>query len=79
MRGYRIVNPGRFKAFVSVAQIIMWIALVILFVKFINAHNGLGPRTVEYHTYEVVQQTSSENHRIKEPATREVVYRYIYQ
>jgi hypothetical protein len=44
-----------------------------------DAHNGLGPRTVEYHTYEITRQTSSENPRIKVPVAREVVYRYVYQ
>ncbi len=78
MKVYRVVNPKRFKTFVDVVQITLWIALVILFVKFMNAHNGLVQKTIEYHTYEIVQQTSPENNRIKEPVVREVVYRHIY-
>ncbi len=79
MKVYRVVKPKRFKTFADVVQIIVWIVLVILFVKFMNAHNGLEPRVVEYHTYEIVRETSPENNRVKVPVTREVVYKYIYQ
>lgn len=79
MRIYRVVDKDRFSRFIRMVMLIVVAVLVVLFIKFMNAHNGLGPKTIEYHTYEIVQQTSSENHRIKEPVTREVVYKYIYQ
>lgn len=79
MRGYRVVNKDRFSRFIRMAALILLIVLIALFVKFMNAHNGLEPRVVEYHTYEITQQTSPENNRIKVPVAREVVYRYVYQ
>ena len=79
MKRYRPVNKERFGRFVKMLMLLGAILFTVLFVKFMDAHNGLGPKTIEYHTYEIVHQTSSENHRIKEPVTREVVYRYIYQ
>ena len=79
MRRYRVVNKDRFSRFVRMAALILVIVLVALFVKFMNSHNGLEPRVVEYHTYEIVRETSPENNRIKVPVAREVVYRYVYQ
>ncbi len=79
MRRYRLVNKDRFIRFIKMLMLLGAILFTVLFVKFMDAHNGLGPRTVEYHTYEITRQTSSENPRIKVPVAREVVYRYVYQ
>jgi len=80
MRRYRVVNPARFEMFRTVVYSILWIGAVVLFVSFINAHNGLNYKpqtTTEYHTYEFVYETSRYNDRIKEPVAREVVWRYV--
>ena len=79
MRRYSAVNNDRFVRFVKMVALIFLIVLVALFIKFMNAHNGLQARTVEYHTYEIVQQTSPYNNRVKVPVAREVVYRYVYK
>lgn len=79
MGRYRVVNSDRFVRFVKMVALILLIVIVALFVKFMNSHNGLQARTVEYHTYEIVQQTSPYNNRIKVPVAREVIYRYVYE
>lgn len=79
MRKYRIVNMDQFSRFIRMVMLLVVAVLVVLFIKFMNAHNGLGPKTIEYHTYEITQQTSPDNNRLKEPVAREVVYKYIYQ
>ncbi len=80
MRRYRVINPARFQMFKDVVIIIGWILLTIMFVKFIDAHDGVGTYTQEvreYYTYEYVTQTSEENDRIKETVPIKVVYRYV--
>jgi hypothetical protein len=80
MRRYRVVNPERFEVFRTIVHMFLWILAVVMFVRFINAHSGLNmpKQTVtEYHTYEVVYETSRDDSRIKEPALREVVWRYV--
>ena len=80
MKRYHVEDKDRFSRFVRMAALILVIVLVALFVKFMNAHNGINePHMVEYHTYEITQQTSPVNNRIKVPVAREVVYRYVYQ
>lgn len=79
MRRYRLVNKDRFIRFIKMLVLLTVIIFTVLFVKFMDTHNGLEPRVVEYHTYEITRQTSSKNPRIKVPVAREVVYRYVYQ
>ena len=80
MKRYRVENPARFQKFKDAVIIIGWILLTIMFVKFIDAHDGLNksPQEVtEYHTYEIAYETSEENSRVKEPVPQKVVYRYV--
>ena len=82
MKRYRVENPARFQMFKDVVIIVGWILLTIMFVKFIDAHDGMNtpPQEVtEYHTYEVVYETSETNGRVKEPVAQKVVYRYVTQ
>ena len=79
MKRYKIVDYDRFRRFAKMLMLLFVIVLLVLFIKFMNAHNGLGPQTVEYHTYEIVQETSPYNHRVKMPVLREVVYKTIYR
>ena len=79
MRRYRIVDIERFERFKMMLVLILVVVLLALFIRFMNAHNGLGPQTVEYHTYEIVQETSPYNHRVKTPVLREVVYKTTYR
>ena len=79
MKKYHIEEKDQFSRFIRMVMLIVVTVLVVLFIKFMNAHNGLGPKTIEYHTYEITQQTSPDNNRLKEPVAREVVYKYIYQ
>lgn len=79
MRRYRVVNPVRFRRFEDIVTMAVWILLAVLFVVFIDAHDGLDAkekRMTEYHTYEMLYETSSSNSRIKEPTVQKVVYRY---
>lgn len=79
MKRYRVVDPERFQRFKDVVTVTVWILLTVLFVKFIDAHDGLDVREksmTEYHTYEILYETSSENSRVKEPTAQKVVYRY---
>jgi len=78
MKRFRVVDKDRFSRFIRMIMLIVATVLVVLFIKFMNAHNGLGEKTIEYHTYEIVNQTSPDNNRLKEPAVREVIYRCIY-
>ena len=79
MRRYRIVDIERFERFKMMLVLILVVVFLALFIRFMNAHNGLGPETVEYHTYEIVQETSPYNHRVKMPVLREVVYKTVYR
>ena len=82
MKRYKIVNPARFRMFKDIVIIAGWIVLTIMFVKFVDAHDGLNTpqqEVTEYHTYEIVYKTSEENSRIKEPVAQKVVYRYVTQ
>lgn len=79
MQRYRIVNIERFERFKMMLVLILVVVFLALFIRFMNAHNGLGPETVEYHTYEIVQETSPYNHRVKMPVLREVVYKTVYR
>ena len=79
MRRCRIVNQGRFEIFKNILALILAIVLLVLFVRFMDAHDGLGAETAEYRVYEVVQETSSYNHRVKTPVLREVVYKTAYR
>ena len=78
MKRYRIVDRDRFLRFIKMLMYILVIVLAALFIRFMEAHNGLGPETMEYRTYEIVRQTSPYNHRVKIPVLREVVYKTIY-
>ena len=80
MKKYRVVDPVRFRLFKAAAAVVVWILLTVLLVMFIDAHDGLGVKeksVTEYHTYEILYETSSENSRVKEPALQKVVYRYV--
>lgn len=80
MKRYRVINPARFRMVVSAVQAAAWILLTIMLVKFISAHNGLNyesQEVTEYHTYEIVYETSADNDRIKMPVAQKVVYRYV--
>lgn len=79
MRRYRIVDIERFERFKMMLVLILVVVFLALFIRFMSAHDGIGPETVEYHTYEIVQVTSPDNHRVKTPAIREVVYKTIYR
>lgn len=79
MGRYKVVDPVRFQKFKDMVTIAVWILLAVLFVMFIDAHDGLGAKeksVTEYHTYEILYETSGENSRVKEPAMQKVVYRY---
>ena len=80
MKRFKVVNPARFEMFRNIIHMLLWILAVVMFVCFMNANNGLNvPRQTitEYHTYEYVYETSKDDDRIKEPAVREVVWRYV--
>ena len=79
MQRYRIINKERFEMFKKILLLILLIVLSVLFVKFMNVHSGIKPKTIEYHTYEIVQETSQSNHRVKTPVLREVVYKTVYR
>lgn len=79
MKTYRVTNHAKFRAFRDLVHMILWIVATVMFVSFMNAHIGRKPETVEYHTYDIVYETSAENSRIKEPVAREVVYKTIYR
>ena len=76
---FKIVDRDRFERFIKMLEFILVVVLLVLFIKFMNAHNGIGPETVEYRTYEIVQETSPYNHRVKMPVLREVVYKTVYR
>ena len=79
MKKYKIVDRRRFNRFLRMLGFLVAVIFVILFVAFMEQHNGLNihKASADYHTYEFTQQTSIENNRIKVPVAREVIYRYV--